>query len=259
MQPTTIGPNLTAATLSPAALQAMNKAADELTPFQDIDTSAMESHKRLYIGESDAVGSIPPASAAPATVGKTGQALGVFMDKLGERLAYERSGVRLYDALILKYRSALDMDPAALPPASPSGSDDGEPAGGGQDAAATLERIRSDELGHFQMLSSAIQALGGDPTATTPCADVTAVASSGFMQVLNDPRTTLAQCLNAMLTVELADNAGWELLAGLADEAGHSELAGQFLGALAQEQEHLRIVRQWVATLLVEEPQSAVA
>jgi NAD(P)-dependent dehydrogenase (short-subunit alcohol dehydrogenase family) len=36
---------------------------------------------------------------------------------------------------------------------------------------------------------------------------VTATASAGLMQVLTDPRTTLAQCLNTILTAELTDNA----------------------------------------------------
>jgi hypothetical protein len=99
--------------------------------------------------------------------------------------------------------------------------------------------------------------MGGDPTAQTPCADVMAVASSGFMQVLNDPRTTLAQCLNAMLAVELADNAGWELLASLADEAGQSDLAGRFLAALGQEQLHLAIIKGWLTTIVSDNPDAA--
>ena len=53
-----------------------------------------------------------------------------------------------------------------------------------------------------------------------------------------------------MLTAELTDNAGWELLIQLSEQAGESELAGRFLGALAQEQEHLAIVKGWL-TLLV--------
>jgi hypothetical protein len=68
----------------------------------------------------------------------------------------------------------------------------------------------------------------------------------GLVQVLTDPRTTLAQSLNAMLTAELTDNAGWELLAQLAEEAGESELTGKFLGALSQEQEHLLVVKAWL-------------
>ena len=74
----------------------------------------------------------------------------------------------------------------------------------------------------------------------------------GIMQVLADPRTTLAQCLNAILSAELTDNAGWELLIQLAEQAGESELAGRFLGALTQEQEHLVTVKGWLTTLIVE-------
>jgi hypothetical protein len=72
------------------------------------------------------------------------------------------------------------------------------------------------------------------------------------MQVLNDPRTTLAQCLNAMLAVELADNAGWELLASLADEAGQDELAGRFLAALGEEQEHVAIIKAWLSAIVTD-------
>lgn len=254
MQPTTLGPNLTGASLAPAALVAMTQATDELSPFQEIDTSEMETKKLLYIDEADAVGSIPVPTTMKGVV-KSGLAKlkggmpGVFLDKLGERLAYERTGARLYEALILKHEAARQAKGDVLPPAL---LDDAE------DAEATLHRIRREELEHFQLLTDAIVAMGGDPTSQTPCADVTALASSGFMQVLNDPRTTLAQCLNAMLAVELADNAGWELLATLADDAGESELAGQFLGALGQEQQHLQIVKQWLTGLVVEQPKPAV-
>jgi hypothetical protein len=97
-----------------------------------------------------------------------------------------------------------------------------------------------------------MEQLGGDPTAQTPCADVIATASMGLMQVVTDPRTTMAQSLNAILTAELTDNAGWELLAQLAEEAGEEELTGKFLGALSQEQEHLRVIKAWLATLVSE-------
>jgi hypothetical protein len=120
----------------------------------------------------------------------------------------------------------------------------------------TLLRIRADELAHFQMLCEAMTSLGGDPTAVTPCADVAAVAASGIVQVLNDPRTTLAQCLGAVLSAELTDNAGWELLIALAESAGQSDLVGPFLAALGQEQEHLEIVKGWLTALVSREPAS---
>jgi len=262
MQPTILGPNMTGASLAPDSLAAMTKATDDLSPFDDIDTSEMESQKLTYIEESDPVGSI----AVPATlkgVAKSGLSKlkgkhpGVFLDKLGERLAYERTGVRLYDALILKFESAVQItDGDALASIELTGEDGRtRPA---QRPDQLLRSIRAEELEHFQLISDSIVKMGGDPTSQTPCADVMALASSGFMQVLTDPRTTLAQCLNVMLAVELADNAGWELLASLADDMGESDLAGQFLGALAEEQDHLVIVKQWLTGLVYEDPQPAV-
>lgn len=259
MQPTTLGPNMTGATLAPAAVAAMTQATEELTPFEEVDTSEMESQKLAYIEESDAVGSIPVPTSSKGTAKSGSSKLkgknpGVFLDKLGERLAYERTGARLYEALILKFNAATQMAGGdVLPPIRLEGQDGAE-ARAAETAEQVLHRIRSEELEHFQLLSEAVLAMDGDPTSQTPCADVTALASSGFMQVLNDPRTTLAQCLNAMLAVELADNAGWELLASLADDLGESDLAGQFLGALAQEQEHLVIVKQWLTGLVYEDP-----
>jgi hypothetical protein len=258
MQPTSLGHNLTGAALSPAAVRAMTEAADTLTPFTDIDTSDMEAQKMAFIGEAEAVGSVPSPTSVKG-VAKAGVAIlkggqpAIFLDKLGERLAYERTGTRLYEALIIKYRAAQQAEGDVLPLATMP--DDAQASS--EDPGATLERIRNDELEHFTLLCEAMTAMGGDPTAQTPCADVTAVASSGFMQVLNDPRTTLAQCLNAMLAVELADNAGWEMLASLADEAGQTDLAGRFLAALGQEQQHLAIIKGWLTAIVSDKTTAA--
>ena len=109
-----------------------------------------------------------------------------------------------------------------------------------------VEGIRDDELRHFAELKDAIESLGGDPTAVTPCADVAGVAAAGVVKVLTDPRTTLSQCLDALLMVELADNDAWVLLADLADGSGQKEMADRFRVALAEEDEHLILVRGWV-------------
>ncbi len=80
-----------------------------------------------------------------------------------------------------------------------------------------------------------------------------AAASIGIMQVVSDSRTTLAQSLGAILTAELTDNAGWELLSELAVDAGQPELADQLAAALSAEAQHLQIVRDWIRTLLTTE------
>jgi len=259
MQATTLGPNLTGAAVSPSAVDAMNDAADALTPAMGIDRSEMKAQKMRFIAEAEAIGSVPrpPSLKGMITAGAAllqGSEPTLFLDKLGERLAYERTGVRLYEALILKYRAVEEAMGEPLPDAVPA-----QVSGTAHEAPEeTLERIRSEELAHFSLLCAAMEKLGGDPTAQTPCADVAAVAASGFMQVLNDPRTTLAQCLNAMLAVELADNAGWELLADLAEDAGQDDMARQFLAALAQEQEHLVIVKGWLKAIMHDDPKPAL-
>jgi rubrerythrin len=259
MEATTIGMNRTGTATSPIDVQAMTDAADALSPAVPIDTAAAQAERLTYINESEAVGSIPPPASMKGVL-KTGLAKlkggapSIFMDKLGERIAFERGGTRLYEALITKYQGVQALGEEVLVPADRLPMPDGSagPVGSvaGEPPMATLLRIRSEELEHFHMLGQAMLKMGGDPTAQTPCADVTATASMGIIQVVTDPRTTLAQCLNAMLTAELTDNAGWELLVQLAEEAGESELAGQFLGALAQEQEHLAIVKGWLTMLV---------
>ena len=284
MEPTTTGMNKTGAASRPECAQAMAEAVQRFSPPSDIDTSAAEQVRLLYLAESQAVGSIPRPASFSGTL-KTGvaQLMGerpeLLMDKIGERLAFERSGVRIYDALIVKYQ-ALSQEGVELPNAlqalqaqdetgdAAAGADDAAGALpptpalpalewpqslGGEAAADTLRRIRAEELEHFHMLTDAMQQLGGDTTAQTPCADVIGTASAGIVQVVTDPRTTFAQSLNAILTIELTDNAGWELLIQLADKAGEAELSEWFANALAQEAQHLAIVRAWLAALLLAE------
>ena len=260
MEATTFGVNRTGATASPQGAEAMAEAVATLSPPTDIDMSGSEAFHVSYITEADAVGSIPPPPSFKGMVKSgmarlKGESPGIFVDKIGERIAFERSGTRLYDALITKYNALAERDGESLMPAEEAlaSQNDAEIAAVMDEGPLqTLERIRSEELDHFQMLVQAMEQLGGDPTAQTPCADVIATASMGLMQVVTDPRTTMAQSLNAILTAELTDNAGWELLAQLAEEAGESELTGKFLGALSQEQEHLRVIKAWLATLVSE-------
>ena len=187
------------------------------------------AERAVYINEGFPVGSLPSLPvAAEGTADEETTGMAVFLDKLSERLAFERMGTRLYDALINKCETL------------------GEETSSGP-TLADLQEIRDEEHRHFLLLNDAVTGLGGDPTVESPCADVAAVASMGIMQVVVDPRTTVTQCLNAMLTAELTDNAGWEMLIDLAEELGHSDLAEQFTQALENEQRHLLNVQSWLS------------
>ena len=255
MEATTAGPNRTGTALAPENVKLMLEAVDELSPPAPINTMPIDIERQTYIAEADSVGSIPPSksTAKPTGKGKAQRtaAMAIFLDKLGERIAFERTGTRLYDALITKSLALDNAQRAAgngAAAARAKGASASMPTG--EAALGTLRKIRSEELSHFRLLCDCVTALGGDPTAQTPSADVTAAASMGLMQVITDPRTTFAQCLNTILTAELTDNAGWELLSELAVKAGHKELTEPFSAALATEAEHLTTIRSWLASLL---------
>lgn len=230
-KPTDMGKNRTGIEASPVDSKKTIQGALDAELDTDENGQLVFDERIAWASEATPVGTMPPPAslkgAAKTTVEKLkGNEPNVFLDKLGERLAFERTGVRLYDALLCKL-AAADVH-------------EGGPT------REELEQIREDELRHFGMLVQAMQSLGADPTAMTPCADVTAVASSGIIKVLSDPRTTLTQCLDAILIVELADNDAWVTLATLADELGKDDLAERFRVALAEEEDHLERVRAWL-------------
>jgi len=177
----------------------------------------------------------------------------LLLDKIGERIAFERTGTRLYDALISKYVALSELGGDELDaieaPEDEDGADLQLDSDQQESPLEVLRRIRDEEHGHFLMLCEVMTRLGGDPTAQTPCADVAGTATMGVLQVVTDPRTTLAQCLNAALIAELTDTASWELLAELAETASQSEIAERFSGALMAEERHLQVVRSWLRAL----------
>src|ERR1043166_1558072 len=100
-----------------------------------------------------------------------------------------------------------------------------------------VRHIQEKELGHFKMLQNAIVELGGDATVQTPCADVAGVLSRGILEVVSDPRTTLGQSIQALLTAELSDNDGWQMLEKLTAKAGLTDLQKKCRRAFEEEQE----------------------
>jgi rubrerythrin len=205
---------------------------EEFPPTSQGSVQDIAQVRIAYAQSAEPLGSVPPPPTFKGKVETAVQAMKgerptLFVDKLGERLAFERSGTRLYEALLSKYDAF--------------GSFTGGPS------RDDLEHVRQEEYRHFTLLQSAIEQLGGDPTAVTPSANIQTTAAHGITEVIVDPRTTLLQSLEAALIVELADNACWEALIELAQEAGENALVQQFQEALKNEQDHLEKVQAWIA------------
>jgi ferritin-like metal-binding protein YciE len=236
---TEIGRNRTGLQASPQLSEEMN---DVVQPVDagTADASPLNEVRLLYIREADPLGSVP----APATIKgavKTaakllkGERPQAFIDKLAERLAYERGGTRLYDAVIAKFM-----------------------AHEGQLQSGSLQEvteIRNEEASHAALIRTCIEQLGADPTAQTPSADLVGVATAGFLQAAADPRTTLAQTLQVALAAELVDVASWEMLITMAEQMGQDGMAERFRKALDRETEHLAKVRGWCESLTLADTQ----
>lgn len=225
------GMNKTGTQMSPILTKEMLANMDDFaTPPLDTSADAADI-RQIYIQESGPLGTVPlPGTIRGATnVGfqmLKGDEPGVLIDKLGERLAFERGGARLYDALLIKCEVLMPKMSLDI-----------------------LTKIRDEERLHFELLWQVMEKLGADPTAQTPCADASGVMSMGLMQVLTDPRTTLPQCVQAIQIAELADHDGWEMLIELTQNAGLEEEAEKFRMAKADEENHLAHIKEWLKEL----------
>jgi bacterioferritin (cytochrome b1) len=230
------GGNRTGIQTSPELAEELIEGASNAVPSSEGGPEEIAEFRGEYIAEGFPIGSMPTMPASEEADADEEQAgMAVLLDKLSERLAFERMGTRLYEALLNKCEMLGEVQPG------PTLED--------------IEHIGREELEHFHLINNAITEIGGDPTVQSPSADMAGVASMGILQVLTDPRSSMAQCLQAMLTAELTDNAGWELLIKLADNLGYEEMSKEFETALVNEQEHLLNVRTWLSESVMESAQ----
>lgn len=156
--------------------------------------------------------------------------MSVLLDKLGERLSFERQGIGLYEAFLRKIQSHAD-ETATGP------------------SVEELRQIYKEEKEHFELLQTAVTELGGDATVETPSADIAGVLSHGILQVVTDPRTTIADTVQAIRSAELMDNDGWQILIELAAELQQKHLQEQCRKAKDAEYKHLQTIRGWLSSM----------
>jgi rubrerythrin len=235
-RPGTPGVNRTGIAAAPDEAEEGTAAAHAATPGPRFDAPALEVARLEHHEAAPSIGSVPPPASVKGVVkaaidAARGKNPLVLVDLIGERLAFERTATRLYEALLVKLEV---QDP---------------PARGGP-TREEVERIRDEELRHFALLEEAAAQLGADATALTPSADVGGVATAGLIEVATDPRTTLTEGLHALLVAELIDNDGWLILADVAARLGQDDLGDRFRQAMADEEDHLAHVRAWVAAAI---------
>lgn len=146
-----------------------------------------------------------------------------LVDKLCERLAVETGGVDIYQAAIAK----ID-DPTV---------------------AARLKHFMQEEAEHRDLLDAYLTRLGVDDSdRQTPSARLAKHEGEAYLKLVGEAETP-AQILNIMLTIELMDENGWEMIINLGRDLGDDELVRTLNAALQEEKEHLRGVRGMLAQM----------
>jgi hypothetical protein len=236
--PQSLGINRSGIDMSPQGAEDMAQAVREFPPSSQGGEQTVADYRSTYLTEADPIGTVPMPATLKGAV-KTGmqKLMGrhaeVLIDKLSGRLAFERTGTRLYDGLIGKFM--VRKDEASMLPMD------------------QLQQFRAEEAAHIGVCWDALRQLGADPTSVTPMADMNAVASIGLFQIISDPRMTVSQSLHAIHMAELADNDGWQLLITVAQQLGQDDMVMQLRQALADEDRHLAALRQWTEQICLNE------
>ena len=144
-----------------------------------------------------------------------------LVDKLCERLAVETGGVEIYRAAIAK------VDDPTI--------------------ATRLEHFMREEARHRDLLEAYLGRLGVEERET-PSARLARHEGDAYLKLVGEAETP-AHVLNIMLTIELMDENGWEMLINLGRDLGDDELVRTFDAALQAEKEHLRGVRGMLAQM----------
>ncbi len=229
-----MGSNRTGVQMSPLDARRMHEQQGAVAPaaLQSPGAAASADMRARYIVDAAPLGSVPPPGSVKGVLNTgvamiSGNSPQLLLDKLGERLAFERTATRICDVLITKVRATQGEHGDALLPLD------------------ILLSMRDQEAEHFALLARCIEDIGGDSTAQTPGADLVGVESTGLLQAVGDPRTTVVQSLHALLISELADNSGWEVLVALAAAHRHTAMLREFERALERERAHLQTVKAW--------------
>lgn len=235
-----MGSNRTGMDTSPIDGEAMVEGAESLTDTAPPPQERVADFRKLAIDESGAVGSIPVPGTLKGALGLgkeklQGHGPEVLVNKLGQRLAFERAGTRLYDAMIKKCEAGMNNATAKVV------------------SVDTLKKFRDEEWEHMLLVKSVMTELGLDATAMTPDADIGAVAAMGLPMVVSEPRTTILQCLEAIQIAELTDNAAWADLKELCLGMGLRDIADRFSKPIDQEKVHEDVVADWIRQLLLHE------
>jgi bacterioferritin (cytochrome b1) len=147
-----------------------------------------------------------------------------LVELLQERCTFERTSVKLYDRILAQMRASGDEQILGM--------------------VDTMQGYRDEEAEHQAWLEEQIRALGGDANGQSEMARLAAEEARGIEHIILREDVALQHLFHALMAAELVDNAGWDLLAALAEEADDDDALDCFALRQAEEEDHLDYLRQ---------------
>ena len=158
----------------------------------------------------------------------TADELGAFLLKVGERLYFEKTILKGYDALISKCELfSADLLPAELD-------------------IIDLVEIRSQKHRFVKLLASTLEGLGGEGLSERPPSGSLLLAITGVCRAIEDVTAGIEQSLECLLIAELADDEGWDLLICDCDDLGLAGLSASLDSVQEISESHTEMVREWI-------------
>src|SRR5690606_11750498 len=102
--------NRTGAALHPEGTRELVSVTEATPPSSPGDGRLIHAIRNEYAREGELLGHLP-RTGEKAGRGKKAGLFATLLDKMGERLAFERSGVRLYEALLAKLDAEEPIGP----------------------------------------------------------------------------------------------------------------------------------------------------
>jgi hypothetical protein len=154
----------------------------------------------------------------------------LLLRKLGQRLAFERASVRLYEALIFKCLAVQKGKKKVV-------------------SLDQLRQFRDEEVEHSLLVKKAIETLGFDPDEWIPDMDSTLLSTLQMPRVFSKKNTSILQCLESVQIFATNDNAEWHTLHELFTNMGLQDLADEFNQALEEDSRQLVTLSRWIYQL----------
>lgn len=155
----------------------------------------------------------------------------IYIQKLADRLAFERGETRLVSLAINRLERAKSAVPSR--------------------AISVLQINQSHDETHAELVRKILLSLKPEALDSWRLFDGVNRAYRGFFDVLVSPHSDFLRIFQILYFAKLASNGEWEVLIDLTRKFNGAEASRPFKEALAQERQHLTEIKQIYYQLVV--------